>query len=106
MVLLVVVDKVGGNLSPKLDWELANPKWAATINPILALPILNGTMIDTINLTSGVPLAINHLLQRNPQGWFLVDNTANASVWRTQPFNKNTLTLQSSATTTISIWVF
>lgn len=98
-------DKVGGNLSQKLPWELANPKWAAAINPFLSLPILNGNQIDDIILVATTPLAINHLLQREPQGWFLVDNVANAVVWRTAQ-NKNTITLESNVTTTISIWVY
>lgn len=94
------------SVSPKLPWELAQTKWAATLNPILALPILNGVSIVGINLIASTPQAINHLLQRTPQGWFLTDNTADTPIWRTVAFNKLTLTLESSANTTISIWVF
>jgi hypothetical protein len=93
-------------LSTKLPWELANPKWAASINPILALPILNGNMISNVSLTATTPKVVNHLLQRMPQGWFLVDNTADAVIWRTQPFTDTTITLEASANTTASIWVF
>lgn len=93
-------------LSTKLPWDLAQTQWASTINPILALPILNGNEIDEIKLIAGKAQAINHLLQRVPQGWFLLDNTANTVIWRTAMFNSLTLSLQSSADTTISIWVF
>ncbi len=93
-------------LSPKLPWELAQTKWAATLNPILSLPMLNGNMIDDVSLVANTPKAINHLLQRMPQGWILVDNTANTVVWRTQAFTQSTITLESSANTTISLWVF
>lgn len=93
-------------LSTKLPWDLAQTKWASTLNPVLALPILNGLQIDGVNLAAGIARPINHLLQRVPQGWFLVDNTANTPIWRTQGFNQLTLTLQSNADTTISIWVF
>jgi hypothetical protein len=93
-------------LSTKLPWELATTKWPAQINPILALPILAGNQINGIILTATIPLAINHLLQRNPQGWFLVDNNADAVVWRTQPFNKNTITLESSANATVDIYIY
>lgn len=93
-------------LSPKLPWELAQTKWAATINPILAIPMLHGNQIDDIVLAANMPLAINHLLQALPQGWFLVDNTANAVVWRSAPLNNLTITLTASADTTISIWVY
>jgi len=95
-----------GQLSTKLPWELAQTKWAATINPILALPILNGNMIDSIFLTASTPKAINHLLGRMPQGWFLTDNSKNAVIWRSAEFNQFTITLEASADTTISFWVF
>lgn len=81
-------------------------KWASSLNPLLALPILQGNMISGVHLIATTPLAINHLLGRNPLGWFLTDNTASCNVWRTVAFNKYTITLESSATTTISFWVF
>lgn len=93
-------------LSTKLPWELAQTKWAATINPILAIPMLNGNQISTVTLLTGVPKAINHLLGRMPQGWMLTDNTANAVVWRTQEFNQFSVVLESSADTTVSFWIF
>lgn len=94
------------SLSRKLPWDLAQTKWASVLNPIIALPMLAGNMIEDINLEMNTAMAVNHLLQRMPQGWFLMDNTANAVVWRTADFNNLTLTLESSADTTISIWVF
>lgn len=93
-------------LSTKLPWELAQTKWPAQLNPVLALPILAGTQINNIVLKSSTPLAINHLLQRLPQGWFVVDNLANAVIWRTQPLNMNTITLESSANTTVDIYIY
>lgn len=93
-------------LSTKLPWELAQTKWSSQLNPVLALPILGGIQLDGINLVANKPQVINHLLQRMPQGWFLLDNIANTVVWRTEAFNNLTITLESSANTTISIWVF
>ena len=93
-------------LSTKLPWELAQTKWPATLNPIIALPILNGNQISNVSLTANVPKVINHLLQRMPQGWFLTDNTADTAIWRAANFNNLTITLESSADTTISFWVF
>lgn len=93
-------------LSTKLPWDLASPRWASELNPILALPILQGIQIDNVVLTMSTPRVINHLLQRKPQGWFLVDNDSDSTVWRTEPFNNLTLTLESSADTTVSIWVY
>lgn len=93
-------------LSTKLPWDLAQTKWSSTLNPIISLPILQGNQIADIALIASTPKVINHLLQRMPQGWFLVDNTANAVVWRAQPLNNLNITLESSADTTISIWIY
>ncbi len=95
-----------GFLSQKLPWELAQTKWSATLNPIIALPILNGNQLSNIRLIANTPKAINHLLQRPPQGWFLTDNSANSVVWRTIAFNQLTITLESSADTLISFWIY
>ena len=93
-------------LSTKLPWELAQTKWAATLNPVLQIPLLDGNLISDISLTASTPKAINHLLQRMPRGWFLTDNTANAVVWRSSTFTTTTITLEASADTNISLWVF
>lgn len=93
-------------LSTRLPLELMLTRWAAVLNPLLALPILQGNLIANIALTASTAQAINHLLARPPIGWFLTDNTASATVWRTTPFNKSTITLEASANTTISFWVF
>jgi hypothetical protein len=93
-------------LSSKLPWEQANPKWASQLNPILANPILNGQQIDGIILVSGTPLVVYHSLGQIPQGWFLVDNIAACEVYRTQAFNSKTITLEASANTTVSIWIY
>jgi len=93
-------------LSPKLPWELAQTKWASIINPIISLPILNGNQISNITLKANVPLVVNHLLQRMPQGWFITDNTADASIWRAAVYNNLTITLEASANTTISFWIY
>jgi hypothetical protein len=93
-------------LSTKLPWELAQTKWAADINPVLRLPILAGNQINSIALTATTPKAVNHLLQRMPQGWFLVDINANAVIWRPAAWNDATITLESSANVTVSIYVY
>lgn len=93
-------------LSTKLPWELAQTKWAVELNRVLALPLLGGLQLDPIVLVANVPLAVNHLLQRLPQGWVLVDINANATVWRSAAWTQTTLTLESSANVTISIYVY
>lgn len=93
-------------ISSSLPWELAQPKLSTALNPVLNLPIIKGNQINNVLLVANKPQAINHLLQRMPQGWFLTDIDANTAVWRTQSFNTNTITLEASANTTISLWVY
>lgn len=97
---------VMAQLSQKLPWELAQTKWSSILNPILALPMLNGNQVQGVALTASAPLAVNHLLGRMPVGWFLTDNTANAVVWRAQPFNQFSIILESDADTLVSFWIF
>jgi hypothetical protein len=93
-------------LSTSLPFNLMITKWASILNPIISIPFLSGRQINNIILTANTPFSINHGLQRLPQGWFVVDNQMNCTVWRTQPFNQSTLFLESNANTIISIWVY
>ncbi len=93
-------------LSPKLSWDLAQTRWAGTLNPVLSLPILNGNQINNVDLDANTPTVINHLLQRMPQGWIVTDNMADTSIWRTAEWTTTSITLEASADTTISLWVY
>jgi hypothetical protein len=92
-------------LSPKLDWLIANPLWAASLNPVIANPLNSISIIPNINLISG-PNVINHKLGHAMNGWFLVDIQGIASIYRSAPFNNLTLTLTSNASVIVSIGVF
>ena len=64
---------------------------------------INGIFIEAkIDVT---PTSIDHKLQKEPSGWFLMDIQGNATVWRTA-WNDKSITLQSSALVTIGLWVF
>jgi len=92
-------------LSPNLPWNLANTKWAASLNPVLKNPLNDVSIIENISLTTGTNV-INHMLGRTQQGWFLVDQQGIASIFRNAPFNSSTLSLSSSANVLVSIGVF
>lgn len=92
-------------LSPHLDWNLANPLWAQALNPVIANPMNNVTILKNISLINGAT-TINHGLGRMMQGWFPVDINAAATIYRSQPLNGFTLTLTSNAAATVSIGVF
>lgn len=93
-------------LSSNMPWELANNLWAQSLNTIIVNPILQGQVISGISLATTTPKTINHGLGRQMIGWFPIDNSANATVWRTSVFNSQTITLEASAATTIALWVF
>ncbi len=102
------VDKVAGNLSPKLPWELANPKWAARLNPLLANPLVNGSVLSNQVLKSGDNV-INHGLGRTLQGYFVILNNAAVTFYDKQATNSMpdlTLVLVASGAATVSLYVF
>lgn len=87
-------------------FQLMQSSWSAQLNPMLANPIINGFQLNNITIASGSAVAINHLLGRMQQGWFLVDQNAPAKIARIQPLNNKTLTLSSDATVTVAVWVY
>lgn len=95
-------------LAPKLPWELANPKWAAELNPLLANLLVQGSVLSGITLIHG-DNTINHLLARKLQGYIVILNSAAATFFDKQATNQRpdlTLVLNASAVTTISLYVF
>lgn len=109
-VVLVRGDRVAGNgnLSPKLPWELANPKWAATLNPVVSNPIVGGRLLEGIVVASGNN-TINHGLGEVLQGYTIVKNSAAVTYYDrqlTNPMPDLTLILVASGAATISIYVF
>lgn len=92
-------------LSPKLSWDLANPRWASELNPLLANPLNNVQILQNVSLNNGTTI-INHGLGRMQQGWFLTDVQGAATIYRNANFNSTTLSLHSSAAVVVSIGVF
>lgn len=92
-------------LSPNLPWLLANPKWAAELNPIIANPMTNMNILTNVVLASGTNV-INHGLGRTQRGWVVTDIQGAAVIYRNASFNNVTLSLHSDAGVTVSIGVF
>lgn len=93
-------------LSTNLPYLQHQTQWASQLNPVLTNPFVAGLQLTGIELVASTPLAINHLLSRQMQGWTIVDQDAFASIMRTKPFNDKTITLESNADVTISLWVY
>lgn len=72
-----------------------------------AIPLLSG---NTIEATIGVTdTAVNHKLQRKFQGWIVIDQDANAVIWRSNVFNPledKQLILKASAPVNVKLYVF
>ena len=85
--------------------SLLQTTWKAQLDPVLANPTTNLSIIKNINLVSGTNV-INHGLGQMQQGWIITDIQGVATIYRSAPFNKLTLTLTSSAPVTVSIGVF
>jgi hypothetical protein len=102
------VRQVAGNLSTKLSWPLANTKWAATLNPLLANPIIQGQILSDVPLVMGAN-TINHGLGRKLVGYLVILNGANVTIYESQSTNQRpnlTLILNASGATTVSLYVF
>lgn len=98
-------DKVAGNLAQKLTLPMMQTVWSAQLNPLLKNPTNSISIIKDYPLLIGANV-INHLLQRQMQGWFLTDIQGTAQIYRSAPFNDLTLTLTSDSLVTVSIGVF
>lgn len=92
-------------LSNKLAWEKANPLWASSLNPVLANPLNNISVLTNISFRVGVNI-LDHGLGRMMNGWFVIDPQGSGTLFRSQPLNKLTLTLTSDADFVSSIGVF
>jgi hypothetical protein len=91
--------------SDSVPLQLMQSNWSSQLNPIIVNPGLQISLLKDINLVTGNNV-INHKLQRNQQGWYVVDITGVADIYRNAPLNNLTLTLNSSANVTVSLMVF
>jgi hypothetical protein len=80
-------------------------QWISQLNPLLASTLSSGSLLSDVVLKNGVN-TFNHYLGFQMTGWILADQNAAASIYRSAPFNSQTLTLTSNAAVTISLWVF
>ncbi len=84
---------------------LLQKQWTSQLNPLLANSLTQGVLITGVNLINGSNI-FNHYLGKQMIGWILVDQDAQAQIYRSAPLNSQTLTLASNNNVTISLWVF
>jgi hypothetical protein len=83
-------------------------QWSQQLNPLLANPLSNASLLSNISLQSGKNV-INHKLGQPLQGYIVVLNSANATFYDNQSVNpapQTTLIIIASAPTTVSLLVF
>lgn len=69
-------------------------------------PLLVGQVVEDIEITSGTPETVYHKLDRTPEGWIVVRQSASASVFESGTYDSTEITLDASANVTISVWVY
>lgn len=84
--------------------ELLQEQWKKVLEPVIAVPLNNGLIIQASLITGNN--IINTLLLRKQQGWMIIDQDAASSIYRSAPLNDKTLTLNASAPANVSLWVF
>lgn len=85
--------------------SLLQTNWKSQLDPLIANPISNGIILNSIAITNG-PNTINHKLGRLPQGWILIDSNCPATIYRDNPYTALTITLTSDVACTASFYVF
>jgi hypothetical protein len=86
-------------------FQLLQNKWKSQLDPVLANPATNPSILKGVKLAQG-DNTVNHLLGQTMQGWQLTDLDSPVIVFRSKPFNNLTLTLNSSGAATVDILVF
>lgn len=82
--------------------------WASQINPVLIQPILQGTILPNVVLSSGANV-IPHRLGRNLRGWLVIRLRSSATFFDTQDTNQYpdlNLNLTASAGAVVDLLVF
>lgn len=90
------------------NFQLMQSDWASKLNPVLANPLVNGIILQSVSLVSGAN-TINHKLGRKLQGWIPVRVRSAATFFDTQdsnPMPALTLTLTASAAVVVDLYVF
>ncbi len=81
---------------------------ARVADPLVALQLLNGRLLQSVALTIGTNL-VSHGLGRSLVGWIPVRLRASATIYDTQDSNPapaQTLRIVASAAATVDLWVF
>jgi len=81
----------------------------SVINPILASAIIDGVILEDIDLVSGSFTSIEHKLGRKPRGYLVIRKSAAQTVYEEAGDYDNRklfMKLRASGSVTVNLWVF
>ena len=87
------------------EFQMMQSAWRGVLNPFLRQAQLNGTLLADVALGVGNTV-VSHKLGRTPQGWIVTDINGAAQIYRSAAFNPLTLTLNSDASVTVSLYIY
>lgn len=88
------------------DVELLQQNMKKFVKPLEDCPLLDGILLENVDLANAVNTVINHKLGRQPRGWIVVDHAGTGTLIYRIAWNSSTLTLLAAAACTVSLWVF
>lgn len=75
------------------------------ITPLQSIPMVGGNVVE-FDLVSGSDNNVPHGLQRTPQYWGLLGQSANATVWEiVASTDSSFLVLRASSNCSVKVWV-
>jgi hypothetical protein len=87
------------------DLEILQDRIEQFLRQVYSSDILTGVLLQNIAVTTGVT-QIPHSLGRIPIGVILVKNTVQLDIWQPTAATRAVISIQGSAASTVSLWVF
>lgn len=78
---------------------------ANVVDQVTTCPLLDGVLLPSQELATSATNHVTHKLGRTPRGYLVIDQDANARIWRVS-WDTMFLDLQTSATVSVRLWVF
>ena len=69
-------------------------------------PLLDGRLIEDVDLANAVNTTIDHKLGRQPMGWIVTDHAGTGTLIYRISWDDKTLVLLAAAACTVGLWVF
>ena len=81
----------------------------SVINPVLNSAIIDGVIVEDVDLVSGSFTSVEHKLGRKPRGYLVIRKSAAQTVYEDVGDYDNRklfIKLRASGTVTVNLWVF